>query len=63
MADAPNPDLLERPAAPAPSSAAKPEDEHDPELSLGDYFGGYAIIFLGVVGLALLFVLITKLMR
>jgi hypothetical protein len=60
MADVPEPKPPER-SAQLPALPA--EDEPEVELSLGHYFGGYAIIFLGVVGLALVFVLITKLMR
>ncbi len=47
---------------PGPVAGDEP-DAPEVALSLADYFGGYAIIFLGVVGLALAFVLITKLMR
>ncbi len=53
--------MAENPEPPKSATAPAPEDE--PELTLADYFGGYAIIFLGVIGLALVFVLITKLMR
>ena len=63
MADAPQPAQGEKPA-PAPSPArGESEEEPEVELSLAHYFGGYAIIFLGVIGLALAFVLLTKLMR
>lgn len=49
--------------ADSPQPSQPPQDEPEPELTLTDYFGGYAIIFIGVIGLALVFVLITKLMR
>jgi hypothetical protein len=61
MADAPEPTLPEKHAQ-GRVEAEQPE-EPEVELSLAHYFGGYAIIFFGVIGLALVFVLITKLMR
>ncbi len=45
--------------APAPAPAPAPEEE----LTLGSYFGGYAIIFIGVVGLALALVGLMKILR
>ncbi len=49
----------EKPAAPP----AEPAEPPDPELSLGAYFGGYAIIFLGAIGLAMILVLVMKFAR
>ncbi|MHB1845053.1 MAG: hypothetical protein ACYCWW_09495 [Deltaproteobacteria bacterium] len=47
-------------AGPAAESVAQVQEE---ELSLGSYFGGYAIIFIGVIGLALALVGLMKLAR
>ncbi len=47
------------PPAEAPAPAPAPEEE----LTLGSYFGGYAIIFIGVVGLALALVGLMKILR
>jgi hypothetical protein len=66
MADAPEPvapAAQEQPAPLAASGQPGGEEEPEAELSLAHYFGGYALIFLGVIGLALVFVLFTKLMR
>ncbi|HUB08273.1 MAG TPA: hypothetical protein VMB50_14800 [Myxococcales bacterium] len=43
----------------------EPQAELEPEenLSLAHYFGGYAIIFFGAIGLALTLVVLMKLMR
>ncbi|MHB8419249.1 MAG: hypothetical protein ACYDCL_14325 [Myxococcales bacterium] len=40
-----------------------PAEEQEVELSLAHYFGGYAIIFFGVIGFALVLVAVMKLMR
>ncbi len=64
MADASEPKPQPEPPPPAlPAKAGEADEEPEAELSLAHYFGGYAIIFLGVIGLALVFVLLTKLMR
>ena len=47
----------------APVARSVEAEPPEPELSIGHYFGGYAIIFLGAVGLALLLVLVMKLAR
>jgi hypothetical protein len=64
MAEAPEPKIPEKNATASPAlPQEEPEVEPEVELTLAHYFGGYAVIFLGVIGLALVFVLLTKLMR
>jgi hypothetical protein len=68
MSDTPEPpDQRQLPAPayglPPVRAEAEPQEEPEPELTLAHYFGGCAIIFIGMIGLALAFVLITKLMR
>ncbi len=52
-------DETRAPEPPAEAPAPAPEEE----LTLGSYFGGYAIIFIGVVGLALALVGLMKILR
>jgi hypothetical protein len=51
--------MAEEPEKPVAAAPVEPEEE----LSLAHYFGGYAIIFFGVIGLALALVAMMKLMR
>lgn len=52
---------------PSRNHGSEPEptgaDEAGVELSIGHYFGGYAVIFLGVIGFALTLVLLLKWLR
>lgn len=47
----------------APPPAPRPDDENEPPPPLPVYMGGYALVFLGIVGFALVLVLVAKLLR
>jgi hypothetical protein len=46
-----------------PSQVRADRDDNEAPPPLPSYFGGYALIFVGVIGLALALVLVAKLLR